>query len=216
MRPPSRSNSRASACVNCSGSLTVLQSGTKVAATIAGLRPGWNGAIDCATMQMGKGDAVLGAGLPSGLRRLQLGFALVEMQDAVAAQHVACTGRREHQRRFGRGQRHQRRLRGGARAHAVAPTGAPEAQQPWSEARQVTGPDRQRPQRIQQPARCVAQDPRRGERQDVRERQRAGVTAAGLRRHALPIDQPYVAAFALQSQRDRHADDAGADHQYGA
>ena len=93
---------------------------------------------------------------------------------------------------------------------------APEADQPRRDARQVGGTDRQRPERIDEPARRLAQDAGRGERQYVRERERAGVAAAGLRRDALAVDQQHDPAILLQAQRDRDTDDARADHQHVA
>jgi hypothetical protein len=138
------------------------------------------------------------------------------MQDTVAAQHVAGTRRREHQRCFDGGQVHHRGLGRHAGAHAVAPTRAPEAKQPRCKARQVAGTYCQRPKRIQQPLRCLAQNAWRGERQDVRECERAGVAAARLGRHAFAIDQQYSATLLLQPQCDRHTDDAGADDDHTA
>ena len=96
-----------------------------------------------AAVQVRERDAVVGARLPSGERCPQLRFAFVEMQHAVGAQHLARTGCGEHQRRFDGGQRHHRRLRRCARAHAVGAARTPEAEQPRRKVRQIARTNRQ-------------------------------------------------------------------------
>ena len=167
-------------------------------------------------VQVREGDAVVGARLPAGLRGRELGLALVQVQHAVAAQHVGRAGGGQHRVGLDDRQVHQRGLGRCAGLDALGEARAPEVEQPGCDARQVGGRDRQRAQRVEQPARRLAQDAGRGQRHDVGEGEGAGVAAARLGRDPGAIDHRDLAAFLLQAQRDGQADAARADHQHVA
>ena len=94
----------------------------------------------------------------------------------------------------------------------VAPARRHEAQQPGRKARQVGPAQRQRPERVEQQARYLAQNARRGHRHDRLLADHRAVAEGGARARAFALDERDLKAVALQAQRRTHPDDAGADH----
>ena len=162
-----------------------------------------------------EGDPVLAAQVPFGRTGGEGRGALVHLQLPLLADQVTPTDGAELA--FQRGLRagHERRLCSNPGAVAFRPRGAPEAPQPWHQRQRVPGADCQRPQWVEQPARCPCHDPGRGERKDIAEGKAARVAVTGT---AGIVAAAFIAvvngdgeAFALQGECDVEADDTAAD-----
>ena len=76
---------------------------------------------------------------------------------------------------------------------------------------EIFGADGQRPERVGQPARQLAQHVRGGERHDVGEGEGPGIAAAGFLGDAVAVDEHDLAAGFRELVGGGDADDAGAD-----
>ncbi|MDT4865293.1 hypothetical protein FQZ97_1000880 [compost metagenome] len=166
------------------------------------------------TFHVLEGDARFGPQLPAREAGAELGLTFIDLQRTVLADHVRGLRARQHGVKCGRGQAHQLRLGLQARAVGRRPAGQTKAPQPGHHLQRVARADGEWPQRVEQPARRLPQDARRGQRQDVGKRQRAGVLGAGFQGNAFAVDQQHRAALGHQVHRHRQADDAGAHHRH--
>ena len=95
---------------------------------------------------------------------------------------------------------------------ARGPAGAQEPDQPGRQARQVPRPDRERPVRVEQPARHLAERAGHGRGHAGPGREHAGVAeGAGLAGRDA-VEDRHIEALLAQLERAAHADDAGPDH----
>ena len=162
-----------------------------------------------------EGDPVLPPQVPFGRTAGEGRSALVHLQLPLRADQLTPADGAELA--FQRGLRagHERRLCSNPGAVAFRPRGAPEAPQPWRQCQRVPRADRQRPQRVEQPARRPCHDPRRGEWKDIAEGKAACVAVAGttgiLGGGFIAVVYGDGEAFALQGECDVEADDTAAD-----
>jgi hypothetical protein len=205
--PPARVKISARRSTQRAGSATLIQSGVKPPWVKRASRPGWISAIE--KLEADAGGAAL---VPAGQAAAKLARALVKLDLALAAQHVVkpVFGDQLLQRRGRMG--HQRGLRGHGGAVAAGQARLPERQQPGRDAQRIGRRDRQRPVRIEQPARRPSYDAGRGQRDDVGEGEGAGIAARGAGGDALAVEHRDLVPAPDQRQRRRHADHAGTDH----
>jgi hypothetical protein len=154
---------------------------------------------------------VVGAKLARNGRRIEAGLRAIDVQHAVALQELRCADRREE------------RLVGVDRfaiERAQRPCGAPdlrglartaEMHEPRQERGELAPRERQRTERVGDPLRHLPERTRHRHRNDRARRDRARVAERRAVSGGGRIDDGHAMAVALEADRRRDADDAGAD-----
>ena len=138
-------------------------------------------------------------------------FGAIDAEPARIADHMGDPGRLG-QRPIGvPAAQRQLAERNGAGLHPLRPAGGDEAEEPGRDLRQIAPADRQRPQGIAQHARHAPEDARHRHRLAGTRRDDGGIAHGGALPRRPVVDQTDAMAVALQIERRRHADDAGAD-----
>ena len=158
------------------------------------------------------GDAVVAPELPGEALLPQALLRAIDEEVAGLLDEVLGAGVLEERRK-----RRERRAEDGAQglrllAHLLRAAGGDEADEPRRERRQIAPADDERPHRIGQPARHVADRARHRHRHDRGAVEAAGIAEGGALAGIAGLDQDDVVALALQEARRRDADHAGADH----
>lgn len=139
-------------------------------------------------------DAFFGFGSELAGGSLDVAFALIKLEHAIGMDQAAQIGRGRHRVGLALRQAHQFGLGLDGGGDTVGQAGAPEAEQPRRDLRQIFRAHGERPERIAQPARQLTPHVLGGERHDVGEGKGAGIAAAGFLGNALAVDQNHVPA----------------------
>ena len=156
-------------------------------------------------------NAGLLANIPAWQSSVQLGFAFIEFQIAVFLQTVAQTGAVDQCQHLCCRKPHDIGLRDSGFLQCFGAAGAPELIEPRHHFREIGRANGERPQRVHQPARHLAHDALRGQRQNFRKSQRRRIAGTRLLTDACAINNQHIAPGFGQKGGRYGTDNAAAD-----
>ncbi len=157
-------------------------------------------------------DPVLAAQFPGEPVLFQALRRAVDVKMAEPVNEVLGAGVMHQRRQRFERRANQRAQRAGLRMNLFRRAGADEADQPGGDRRQIGPAQRQRPERVEQPARHVPHHPRHRHRRHRGGVECAGIAKGGAMTGLAGLDDKDAMAVALQPARGAHADHAGADY----